>query len=312
MTVLSGRWKLGLLLACSTALMWGVLPLALKGLMTTLDPMTTTFFRFFIAALLLTPYLVIGKKLLNRHKFRNVKLNGQFFVAGFLLIINYALYIFGLEKTTAEAAQVMMQLAPVMLLLAGVWIFKERFSVIQWLGFITFVSGLLLFFSPRFGSIFVALNDYGIGLLMLMTASCAWVGYAIIQKILLREFNAEETMLVFYWMGALAFLPFSELHVLPQLSNLQWGLLIFCGVNTLVAYGCFSEAMVHIEASRVSAIIALTPLITVGLVQMFPTLGIEAEILQPITLLGAACVVIGSIITATMKNTSISQFRNDS
>ena len=72
MTVLSGRWKLGLLLACSTALMWGVLPLALKGLMTTLDPMTTTFFRFFIAALLLTPYLVIGKKLLNRHKFRNV------------------------------------------------------------------------------------------------------------------------------------------------------------------------------------------------------------------------------------------------
>ena len=46
MSNLSGRWKFGLLLAASTAFMWGVLPIALKGLMSTLDPMTTTFFPF--------------------------------------------------------------------------------------------------------------------------------------------------------------------------------------------------------------------------------------------------------------------------
>lgn len=282
--------------------MWGVLPIALKGIMQTLDPVTTTFFRFAIAAFIITPYLFARNKLVNKHKFNSPKLFLQLLCAGILLTANYALYIFGLERTTAEAAQVMMQLAPVLLLLSGVWIFKERFSPVQWIGFATFVSGLLMFFSPRFDDIFTHLNDYGIGLLMLASAAITWVGYAVIQKLLIKEFNAEETMLVFYWIGALAFLPFSNFTLLVDLTLLQWTLVIFCGLNTLVAYGCFSEALMHIEASRVSAVIAMTPLITVFFVQSVPFAGVVAEPIGLVTIIGAVCVVSGSLVTATMKN----------
>ena len=282
--------------------MWGVLPIALKSIMQTLDPVTTTFFRFAIAAVIITPYLFTRKKLVNKHKFSSPNLFLQLLCAGILLTANYALYIFGLERTTAEAAQVMMQLAPVLLLLSGVWIFKERFSPVQWIGFATFVSGLLMFFSPRFDDIFTHLNDYGIGLLMLASAAITWVGYAVIQKLLIKEFNAEETMLVFYWIGALAFLPFSNFSLLADLTLLQWTLVIFCGLNTLIAYGCFSEALMHIEASRVSAVIAMTPLITVFFVQSVPFAGVVAEPIGLVTIIGAACVVSGSVVTATMKN----------
>ena len=282
--------------------MWGVLPIALKSIMQTLDPVTTTFFRFAIAAVIITPYLFTRKKLVNKHKFSSPNLFLQLLCAGILLTANYALYIFGLERTTAEAAQVMMQLAPVLLLLSGVWIFKERFSPVQWIGFATFVSGLLMFFSPRFDDIFTHLNDYGIGLLMLASAAITWVGYAVIQKLLIKEFNAEETMLVFYWIGALAFLPFSNFALLADLTLLQWTLVIFCGLNTLIAYGCFSEALMHTEASRVSAVIAMTPLITVFFVQSVPFAGVVAEPIGLITIIGAACVVSGSVVTATMKN----------
>lgn len=282
--------------------MWGILPIALKGIMQTLDPVTTTFFRFAIAAFIITPYLFARNKLVNKHKFNSPKLFLQLLCAGILLTANYALYIFGLERTTAEAAQVMMQLAPILLLLSGVWIFKERFSPVQWIGFATFVSGLLMFFSPRFDDIFTHLNDYGIGLLMLASAAITWVGYAVIQKLLIKEFNAEETMLVFYWIGALAFLPFSNFTLLVDLTLLQWTLVIFCGLNTLVAYGCFSEALMHIEASRVSAVIAMTPLITVFFVQSVPFAGVVAEPIGLVTIIGAACVVSGSLVTATMKN----------
>ena len=301
---ISGRWKLGLMLASTTAIMWGVLPIALKGVMQTLDPMTTTFFRFAIAAMLITPYLITQKKLVNKSKFSSAKLLMQFLGAGLLLTTNYALYIFGLERTTAEAAQVMMQLAPVLLLLSGVWVFKESFSPIQWIGFTIFVSGLLMFFSPRFDDIFTHLNDYGIGLLMLALAAITWVGYAVIQKFLINEFNAEETMLVFYWIGALAFLPFCNFALLLDLTLVQWALLGFCGLNTLIAYGCFSEALIHIEASRVSAVIAMTPLITVFFVQSIPFSGVVAEPLGLVTIIGASCVVIGSIVTATMRSSS--------
>lgn len=304
MNQLSGRWKLGLLLAASTATMWGILPIILSGLLNTIDPITTTFFRFSLAAILITPYLIVRRRLVNRHKMTTLNLVIKLLSAGLLLTINYALYILGLEKTSAEASQIMMQISPVLLLLAGVWVFKERFSLLQWCGFIIFFSGLIMFFSPRFDDVFISLSDYGIGLLMLIGAAVSWVGYAIIQKVLLREFNAEETMLVFYWIGALVFLPFSDFDTLGQLTSLQWLLLALCGFNTLIAYGCFSEAMVHIEASRVSAVIAMTPLVTVSIVQLIPIPGIIAEPLFLISLVGAVCVVGGSIITATCKSKS--------
>lgn len=292
------------MLAATTATMWGILPIMLSGLLNTLDPITTTFFRFSLAAILITPYLIVRRRLVNRHKMTTLNLVIKLLSAGLLLTINYALYILGLEKTSAEASQIMMQISPVLLLLAGVWVFKEQFSLLQWCGFIIFFSGLIMFFSPRFDDVFISLSDYGIGLLMLIGAAVSWVGYAIIQKVLLREFNAEETMLVFYWIGALVFLPFSDFDTLGQLTSLQWLLLALCGFNTLIAYGCFSEAMVHIEASRVSAVIAMTPLVTVSIVQLIPIPGIIAEPLFLISLVGAVCVVGGSIITATCKSKS--------
>jgi drug/metabolite transporter (DMT)-like permease len=299
----SGRWKLGVLLALSTAIMWGVLPIALKGVMATLDPLTTTFFRYSLAAVLITPYLLVRNRLPNRAKFRSPKLALQLLTAGALLAANYGLYIMGLQRTTAEAAQVMIQIAPMLLLLAGLWIFKERFSRAQWLGFVSFASGLVLFFNHHLGDIFGSLNSYKLGLLCILLAAICWTGYAIVQKFLLQQFNSAETILVFYWIGTLIFLPLADFSLLSELSAVQWALLAFCGFNTLIAYGCFAEAMVHVEASRVSAIIALTPLLTVGIVQLIPIPGIAAEQLGILSIIGACMVVCGSITTAVAKKT---------
>ena len=193
-----------------TASLWGVLPIALIGILSTIDPFTATFFRFIIAATILTPLLIQKNKLINRHKLTNWKLLLQFGFAGLLLCINYALYIFGLDKTSAEAAQVMMQVAPICLLLAGVFLFKENFSYLQWFGVIIFVSGLLMFFSPKYDDVFLSFNRYGLGLILLLGAALVWVCYAIFQKVLLREFSAQETMMIFYWIGAVFFFPISS------------------------------------------------------------------------------------------------------
>lgn len=304
MSRVSGQWKLGFTLALTTACLWGILPIALKGVMVTLDPITTTFFRFALAAVLLTPYIIFwtkGSSAQNPKRFRSVKLLLQLLAAGLLLTGNYGLYILGLERTTAEATQLMIQVAPMLLLLSGLWVFGERFSRTQWLGFATFFGGLLMFFYPHFYGLFIAVNDYGLGVLMVLLAAVLWTGYAILQKFLLREFSSQETMLVFYWIGALAFLPFTDFTSLPQLSNLQWWLLLFCGLNTLIAYGSFAEAMVHIEASKVSTILALTPLITFITVHTIPFSGLAVEPLGPLSISGAILVVVGSMVTALNK-----------
>lgn len=275
--------------------------------METLDPITTTFFRFAIAAGLLTPYIIFrsrGKSALNTRRFRSTTLLLQLLLAGLLLAGNYGLYILGLNRTTAEATQLMIQVAPMLLLVSGLWVFGESFSRGQWIGFGTFFSGLLIFFSPRFHDVFIAVNAYGVGMLMVFVAAVLWTGYAILQKFLLREFSSQETMLVFYWIGVLSFLPFTNFSSLPQLSDLQWGLLIFCGLNTLIAYGSFAEAMVHIEASKVSTVLALTPLITFVLVHTIPNTGLVVEPLSLLSVGGAILVVVGSMVTALNKSTS--------
>jgi len=235
---LSGRWKLGLLLALGTATMWGTLPVALHQVVPTIGPATSTFFRFFISALLLTPYLLITQKIINGHKLKSPKLLSMTLIAGLLLTGNYGFYILGLEKTSAEATQVMIQLAPMLLLLAGLWLFKEQLTRTQWLGFIGFALGLILFFERQIGQLLIEFGDYGLGLLFIMLSAIFWTGYAIIQKFLLNDFQSSETMLVLYWIGSLVFLPLSDFSTLGQLSSLQWAALLFCGLNTFIAYGC--------------------------------------------------------------------------
>jgi drug/metabolite transporter (DMT)-like permease len=298
---LSGRWKLGLLLALGTATMWGTLPVALHQVAPTIGPATSTFFRFFIAALLLTPYLLVTRQVNNQHKLKSAKLLALTLAAGLLLTGNYGFYILGLERTSAEATQVMIQLAPMLLLLAGLWLFKETFSTQQWLGFFAFALGLLLFFERQISQLLFDFGDYWLGLVFIIMSAIFWTGYAIIQKYLLNDFKSSETMLIFYWIGSLVFLPLSDFSTMGQLNSLQWAALLFCGLNTLIAYGCFAEAMVHLEASRVSAIIAITPLFTIAIAQLIPIANMPIEPLTWLSILGALLVVSGSITTAIAK-----------
>ncbi len=298
MNNLSGRWKLGFLLALTAAVMWGLIPIALKGMLTLLDPITMTFFRLSLAAAILTPLLVATRQLPNRAKYLSPKLALRLLGTGVLVAGNYGLFCFGLEKTTPEAAEVMIQIAPMLLLLAGLWIFKEPFSTAQWCGFGCFVFGLILFFNHHLVDLFIAFNAYGVGLLMVAMSGLCWAGYGISQKLLLREFNPQETMLAFYWIGALLMVPFCDFSPLADFDLWQSALLLSCGVITLVAYGSFAESLLHIEASRASALIALSPLLTVAIMQFIPVWGLPAEPLGWLSLLGALMVVVGSMTTA--------------
>jgi drug/metabolite transporter (DMT)-like permease len=82
-------------------------------------------------------------------------------------------------------------------------------------------------------------------------------------------------------------------------------MLLFCGLNTLLAYGAFAEALDHWEASRVSAVLALTPIVTLVSVwavsHIVPSL-IAPERLTALGVLGALLVVVGSIAIALGKN----------
>ena len=297
------NWKLGLGFSLITAIMWGLLPLALKGLLGHMDPITITWYRFSIAALIALLWYGhsnIGalKNLLSKSH------RGLMLLASGGLLVNYLLYLVGLNYITPSAAQIVIQLAPLLLLLGSVVFFKEHLSMGQWLGVLAFSIGMLLFFHKRLNSIVATDSHYLAGIALIIAAAITWAGYGLAQKQLLKFESSNNILLILYIAGTLCFLPFSEPGQITTLGSIELGLLAFVSLNTIVAYGCFGLAMTHWEASRVSATITLAPLLTLVFVELLnhwqPDY-IQAEPMDLLSWLGGLLVVAGSIFAALGK-----------
>jgi drug/metabolite transporter (DMT)-like permease len=222
-------------------------------------------------------------------------------VALLCLVANYVSYLLSLELTSPTVAQVLIQLAPMFLLFGGVMVFRERFAPLQWAGFAVLVAGLLVFFHDRTAEVFALQTRLGLGVAVMLFSALAWSVYAMAQKQLLTQLASGQVLLLLY-AGAvpLLFPPAQPAQVL-ELSGLQFGMLVFCCANTVIAYGCFAEALEHWEVSRVSAVVTLAPIFTVLGIQaaawLWPA-GVPAESLSSWNLLGASLVVAGSMTTA--------------
>ena len=296
----SGRWALGLGLSIITSLAFGFLPIALKGMLEMLDVYTLTWYRFMISVAVLAPFIVRPGKL-STTAWPGKRLIVIILLTGLLMSGNYLLYILGLLYVSPSTAQVVIQQASLFFLLGSLVIYREQFTGRQWVGLAIVIFGLLLFFNERLIAMVINFTEDTLGVLLITGAAVIWAIYALLQKQLLKTYSASTTILLFYSIGSLAFLPFAQPSLVFQLSGVQIGLLFGLGLISLISYGAFAEALNHWEASRVSAVLATVPIITVATVKittaLFPDL-IPPESLSMLSIAGAVLVVTGSIIMA--------------
>ncbi|MFK0087825.1 DMT family transporter [Pseudomonas sp. NPDC090755] len=300
MHISSGRWVYGLSLSLLTALLWGILPIKLKQVLQVMDPITVTWFRLLVSGGLLLAWLAASKRLPS-FKPLGRKGWGLVALATFGLVGNYVLYLVGLKLLSPGTAQLVVQMGPVLLLVASVFLFKERFSLGQGVGLVILLLGFGLFFNQRLEELLTSLSVYTTGVLTILLATTIWVFYALSQKQLLTVWNSMQVMMVIYLCCAVLLTPWVHPLEALQLSPLQGWLLLACCLNTLVAYGAFAEALAHWEASRVSATLAITPLVTfvaVALAAWFWPDYVHAEQINSLGYVGAMVVVLGSALTA--------------
>ena len=287
----SGRWRLGLALSLLTVLLWGVLPIALKIMLQVLDVYTLTWFRFAIAFGLLAIYLALRRKLPTLQQLRSTSL-GLVAIATIFLAVNYLLFLQGLALTSANNAEVLIQLAPVLFGLGAIAIFKERYTLRQWAGMAVLVLGFVLFFNEQLRTLITGASNYLIGSSLIIIAAAAWAVYALAQKQLLQQLSSANVMLIIFGGCALMFSPVAAPQKIFTMSPLHLATLLFCGLNTLVAYGAFAEALENWEASRVSAVISLAPLCTLVAVEVVSSVMPNLIAPEPLTILG----IVGAIL----------------
>lgn len=299
----SGRWRIGLSLALLTAALWGVLPIALKVVLQVVDVYTVIWFRFLVSFGLLGVFLAARGQLPTWVQMRKAKLN-LLAIATLFLALNYLLFMYGLDQTSPTNSQVILQLAPVFFGLGALVVFKEQYTRGQWTGLAILVIGLILFFDAQIRSLLSASAPYFLGSALLVLSAIAWAVYALAQKQLLTVLSSGQIMWLIYGGSSLLFSPAVSPSQLISLTPLQWSMLLFSALNTLVAYGAFAEALNHWEASRVGAVLSLTPIMTLASVfavsQLVPLL-ILPEPMTAMSVGGAVLVVAGSLAIALGK-----------
>jgi len=113
----------------------------------------------------------------------------------------------------------------------------------------------------------------------------------------LKNWLTPQILLAIYVLATLLLAPFAQPAALLRLDGVHWALLLYAALNTLAAYGAFAEALAHWEASRVSAILATTPLLCIvaatAVHAVWPA-ALAPERIGPTGLVGAMLAVAGS------------------
>ena len=299
----SGRWRLGLALSLLTVFLWGVLPISLSIVLQKLDVYTLTWFRFLMSFLLLSCYLKWRGNFPSFSQLGSIpwKLVA---IATIFLGINYILFVKGLAMTAPTNAEVLIQLAPLLMGLGGLVIFKERYTLLQWVGISILSIGFTLFFNEQLSNLITAQTTYLFGSGLIILAAFSWSIYALAQKQLLQNLSSAHIMLMIYGGCALLLIIFASPETIFTLNLLQGIMLLFCGLNTLIAYGAFAEALEHWEASRVSAVLTLAPLVTLLSSKFVSKIAPNLIISEHFTfngIIGAILVVCGSTAIALGK-----------
>ena len=302
---IASRW-LGPIFAALTLFLWGTLPVILKLLLLSLDPFTATWYRFLFASVLLMPFIAYRYGLASPFRVRGKALAlAAACVLG--LCANYLTYMMGLQRISPSSAQVVMQLSPILVLLGGLIVFKEPFSRLQWFGFGVLIIGMLLFFNQRYAELFSTAANYAQGIWLVFAAAVFWAIFILAQKPLLHHLPSVSIMALVYWFGSVSFLPLAQPDLVLDLPTMPLVLLVCSVLFTLVSYLSFAETMKRMEASRVGALIALGPLVTLtimGLLSMTHPGLVPSHPHNEIAIFGAVLVVIGSMCSSLGKSPS--------
>ena len=245
-------------MAFSTAFLWGFLPIFLKVALKDFSSQTIVGFRFLFAFAVLGAILIFRSEQPSKILIRPPLIG---ILTGIMLAGNYFYFLEGVNFSGPANSGVLIQIAPVMVAIAGVFLFKERFSKQQAIGLFMAALGLCLFYVDRVSQV-TDMGVYSQANLYIFIGAVLWAGYMICQKILCQDYKAQHLNLLTYGIASLVFVPWIIWPELSGLSLKAWALMIFLGVNTILAYGALAEAVKYIPVSLISVIITINPLIT--------------------------------------------------
>ena len=239
------------------ALIWGLNFAIVKGALAEIEPLAFNALRFLLAGAAVAALLrVQGRRMLPRPQdWGKIVLLA---LAGHVLF--QFCFIFGLERTLAGNAALLLATCPLWVVLLGSLLGRERFSVAVACGAACTFGGTVLLVAGGTD----AVGGSTEGDLLMVGAAVLWALYTIFGRRMVKRHGALETTAWTLWAGTpfvvAAGLPGLARTELGSLSAATWGALLHAGVLAVaVAYAIWYRSVGAIGQSRTAVYQNLVP-----------------------------------------------------
>ena len=277
--------------ASATVLFWSSAFPAVKYSLDYYSPEALMLFRFLIASAVLLSYCAIKKISLPAKK--DLPL---FVLAGLFGVFLYMwLFNTGTDMVTSGISGFIIAAAPVFTLIMSIIFLKEKASALVWIGVVVSFIGIIVIAVTQ-----VTDMQLNFGVLLLLLAAISASVFIVMQKYLLRKYNAMQITaypIAFGTAFMLVFMPnlIQEFPTAPLSANIT---IIYLGLfPAALAYLLWSYALAKSEKTvYVTSFLYLSPFLAALIA--FIWLG---EIMPTLAFVGGIIVVAGMVLTNLVK-----------
>jgi len=285
------------LLLTLTAAIWGVAGPVIKATLAYIPPFTFLFWRFLLATTIFIPIFIFFFK---KEK-ETLKSILPIVPIGFLGIPLCLSFVFlGFERTTALDGTIIAALAPIFIVLGGVFFLKEKVTKLETLGLVVAIAGSVVMVSQPLleGGGFARRNL--LGNIFIILSDIVWAGYVIASKKEFKKHSPFVITAVSFFTGLVTIFPVALLEqlYLPTQSLFYlnpaglWGLLYMAIFSSVIAYFAFESGLRLIEASEATLFAYLQPIFAAPLAIFW----LKESVTRPF-LIGAGIIIIGVFLT---------------
>lgn len=255
------RRRLAELGLVAMVLIWGVNFAVVKAAFEVVEPLTFNALRHVLASLFLIPVLLAwpGRTMPRREDV------GRVVVLGFLgsFVYQFA-FVWGLERTRAGNAALMLALVPVFLLLVGGRNVERGRATL--LGVLLSVAGVALVSG---GAIRMDGSTTLLGDLLVLGAAAVWAVYTVGAQPLIERYGPVRTTAWTLWVGSLGLVIAGIPSMLRQewsgVGAAAWGGIVYSGVLSIgLAYLLWYQGVQVLGGARTATFANLPPVVALA------------------------------------------------
>jgi drug/metabolite transporter (DMT)-like permease len=279
----------GLALALLAAALWGLAPVAIKGALAGFSPEIINPVRLGVAALFFraaagrdTPWLPTDY---------------WSWLGGLALGIDFVLYNYGLELTTAAVSGLVVNIEVVSTIALAVWLLDERLDARRIVGSLLTLGGVVYVAAEGVSLQDLTAGDKVIGNVLVMLAGIAWSLYAVAQRRAPRQPNTFRLMAPIFVVATLTTMPPLLLPEAWTVTADVFSVLMLAAVtflSTVVVYIVYARCQELVDVSVLAIVIASIPLFAIAFAWLLLGESISTRVIA-----GGIAVFAGVLLIAT-------------